>query len=84
MKIFRAHFVFQGKRKLLKNPERQTIFQHSGKVQSNSAFQGKRYLFEIPNDKKSVTSHQARQGRECLPYHNNEMCKTNQVSKIRN
>jgi len=36
-----------------------------------------RKLFKYLNDKKSVTGRQGRKGREFLPYHNHEMCKTN-------
>jgi len=36
-----------------------------------------RKLFKNLNDKKSVTGRQGRQGRDFLPYHNHEMCKTN-------
>jgi len=43
-----------------------------------------RKLFKNLNDKKSVTGCQGRQGREFLPYHNHEMCKTNEGSKITN
>jgi len=36
-----------------------------------------RKLFKNLNNKKSVTGREGRQGREFLPYHNHEMCKTN-------
>ena len=51
-------------------------------VQGSSVFQGKAKFFKILNDKKSVTCRQGRQGRECLPYHNHEMYKTNYLIKI--
>jgi len=47
---FRAHSVFQGKHKLLKNPERENYIQYSEKFQGNSVFQGKCKLFKILND----------------------------------
>jgi len=34
-------------------------------------------LFKILNNKKLVTGRQGRQGRQFLPYHNHETCKTN-------
>ena len=52
------------------------IFQHSGKFQGNSVFQGKKVVQKSENI-KSVTGRQGRQGREFLPYHNHEMCRTN-------
>jgi len=39
---FKAHYVFQGKRKLLKNPECKKFIQYSEK------FQGKRKLLKNP------------------------------------
>jgi len=36
----RAHFVFQGKRKLLKNPECEKYIQYSEKFQSKLSFSG--------------------------------------------
>jgi len=39
---FKAHSVFQGKRKLLKNPERKKYIQYSG------IFQGKHKLLKYP------------------------------------
>jgi len=47
------HQVFQGKRKLLKNPEWQKIFQYSEKFQSKLCFQGKRKLLKILNTKST-------------------------------
>jgi len=45
---FRAPSVFQGKRKLLKNPEREKYIQHTKIFQDNSVFQGKRELLKNP------------------------------------
>ena len=45
---------FQGKHKLLKNPECKNYIQYSENFRANSVFQGKRKLFKILNDKKSV------------------------------
>ena len=42
LKIFRTNSVFQGKRKLLKNPECKTYIQYSKKFQGKLCFQGKR------------------------------------------
>jgi len=47
-KIFRANSVFQGKRKLLKNPKWYKIFQYSEKFQGNFVFQGKHKLLKNP------------------------------------
>jgi len=44
----RAHSVFQGKRKLLKNPECKKYIQYSEKFQGNSNFQGKGKLLKNP------------------------------------
>ena len=44
----RAPSVFQGKRKLLKNPESKKYIQYSEKFQGNSVFQGKRVLLKNP------------------------------------
>jgi len=46
VKNFRANSVFQGKRKLLKNPECKTYIPYSENFQGNSVFQGKRKLLE--------------------------------------
>jgi len=40
--------VFQGKGKLLKNPECKKYIQYSEKLQGNSVFQGKRKLLKNP------------------------------------
>jgi len=48
VKNFRAHSAFQGKRKLLKNPECQTYIQYSEKFQAHSVFRGKRKLLKNP------------------------------------
>jgi len=40
--------LFQGKRKLLKNPECKKYIQYSEKFQSNSVFQGKCVLLKNP------------------------------------
>jgi len=47
-KKFQGNFVFQGKRKLLKNPECKKYFQYSEKFQGNSVFQGKCKLLKTP------------------------------------
>ena len=46
MKNFRAHAVFQGKRKLLKNPECDKYIQYSEKFQGKLCFQGKHKLLK--------------------------------------
>jgi len=45
---FSAHSVFQGKRKLLKNPEYEKYIQYSENLQGNSVFQGKQELLKHP------------------------------------
>jgi len=51
---FRAHSVFQGKRKMLKNPEYKSIlnavknFRATLSFRANSVFQGKRRLLKNP------------------------------------
>ena len=45
---FRAHSVFQGKRKLLKNPECKKYIQYSENFQGKHCFQDKRKLFKNP------------------------------------
>jgi len=59
---------------------------HFNRVKSFRAtlFFRARKLFKTLNDEISVTGRQRRQGREFLPYHNHEMCKTNQGPKITN
>jgi len=52
---FRAHSVFQGKHKLLKNPECKAIFNTVKNFRANSVFQGKRKLFKILNDKNTYS-----------------------------
>jgi len=48
---FQGKLCFQGKRKLLKNPEWYKIFQYNEKFQADFVFQGKRKWFKILNDK---------------------------------
>jgi len=43
---FQGKLCFQGKRKLLKNPECKKYIQYSEKFQGNSALQGKRELLK--------------------------------------
>ena len=47
-----SNSVFQGKRKLLKDPECKKYIQYSEKFQGNSIFQGKRKLLKNPEYKK--------------------------------
>ena len=47
-------FFFQGKRKLLKNPECKNYVQWSENFQGNFVFQGKCKLFKILKDKKYI------------------------------
>ena len=52
-----GHIVFQGKRKLLKNPVNDKKYFNRPTVKNfraNSVFQGKRRLFKILNDKKYI------------------------------
>ena len=72
---FRTHSVFQGKQNLLKPPECKKYFITVKSFRATLFFR-ERKLFKNLNDKKSVTGRQGRQGREFLPYHNHEMCKT--------
>ena len=53
VKNFRAQSVFQGKRKLLKNPECKTYIQYSEKFQG-TVFQSKRKLLKNPECKKYI------------------------------
>ena len=48
VKNFRAHSVFQDKRKLFKNPECEKYIPYSEKFLGNSVFQGKRKLLKNP------------------------------------
>ena len=48
LKNLRANSVFQGKRKLLKNPECKKFIQYSENFQGDSVFQGKRELLKNP------------------------------------
>ena len=48
---FQGKLCFQGKRKMLKNPECNTYIQYSEKFQGNSVFQGKRKLLKNPECK---------------------------------
>jgi len=52
VKNSRAHSVFRGKRKLLKNPECKTYIQYSEKFQGNSAFRASASCSKILNVKR--------------------------------
>jgi len=62
-----GHTVFQGKHKFLK---------YKKYFNTVKRFRARKLLKNL-NDKKSVTGRQGGQGREFLPYHNHDMCKTN-------
>ena len=51
---FRTHSVFQGKRKLLKNPECKNIFNTVKSFRAHSVFQGKRKLLKNPECEKYI------------------------------
>ena len=54
LKNFRTHAVFQGKRKLLRNPEWKKYIPYSEKFQGTLCFQGKRKLLKKPECKKYI------------------------------
>jgi len=84
VKNFRANSVFRASAICSKILKEKKYFNTVKTFRASCVFQGKRKLFKILNDKKSVTCRQGRQGRKCLPYHNNEICKTILGFKISN
>jgi len=63
MKIFRATLCFfQGKRKLLKNPEWWKIHIHYSEFRAPSVFQGKRKLLKNPKCKNYIQYSEKFQG----------------------
>ena len=72
---FRANSVFRASTSCSKDLKDKKYF-NTGKSFRATLFFRARQFFKNLNNKKSVTGRQGRQGREFLPYHNHEMCKT--------
>jgi len=60
------HTVFQGKRKLLKNPECKKYIQYSKKFQGKLCFQDKHKLLKNPECKKYFQYSEEFQGKLCF------------------